>query len=86
MHGLLHNLYICTQSQWVFRRILLSGDVDANPGPDTFNVCFWNLNSITAHDFLRVSLIEAYISVYNCDLIGIVETHLDSTIEQEQIL
>ena len=29
----------------------------------------------------RVSLIEAYNSVYNYDLIGTVETHLDDTIE-----
>ena len=47
-------------TQWlVFRVILLSGDVEMNPGPETLNFCTWNLNSITAHDFLRVSLIEA---------------------------
>ena len=61
-------------AQWlVFRTILLSGDVESNPGPETLDFCTWNLNSITAHDFLRVSLIEAYNSVYNYDLIGIVE-------------
>ena len=68
--------------QWlVFRVILLSGDVETNPGPETLDFCTWNLNSIIAHDYLRVSLIEAYNSVYNYDLIGIVETHLDSTVE-----
>ena len=61
----------------VFRTILLSGDVETNPGPETLDFCCWNLNSITAYDFLRVSLIEAYNSVYNNDLIGIVETHLE---------
>ncbi len=45
--------------------------------------CCWNLNSIAAHDFLRVSLIEAYNVVLNYNLIGIVETHLDSTIDEE---
>ena len=28
---------------------------------------------------------EAYKSVYNYDLIGIVETHLDSTVEEEEL-
>ena len=72
-------------TQWVFRRILLSGDIETNPGPDTLDLCCWNLNSITAHEFLRVSLIEAYNSVYNYDLIGIVETHLDSTIDEGRL-
>ena len=71
--------------QWlVFRTILLCGDVETNPGPETLNFCTWNLNSLTAYDFLRVSLIEAYNSVYNYDLIGIVETHLDSTIDENK--
>ena len=74
------------QMQWlVFRVILLSGDVETNPGPATLNFCTWNLSSITAHDFLRVSLIEAYNSVHNYDLIGIVETHLDSTVEEDRL-
>ena len=75
-------------SQWVISRmILLSGDVEPNPGPgpETLKFCCWNLNSITAHDFLRVSLIEAYNSIHNYDLIGIVETHLDDSISQERL-
>ena len=56
-----------------------------NPGPDTLNFCTWNSNSITAHDFLRVLLLEAYNSVYNYDLIGIVETHLDTTINEDRL-
>ena len=72
--------------QWlVFRTILLSGDVETNPGPETLNFCTWNLNSLAAYDFLRASLIEAYNSVYNYDLIGIVETHLDSTIDENKL-
>ena len=65
------------------KAIMMSGDVETNPGPDhsTFSFCSWNLNSICAHDFARVSQIEAYNSVYNYDLIGTVETHLDDTVE-----
>ena len=73
-------------TQWlVFRTLLLSGDVETNPGPETLDFCTWNLNSITVHDFLRVSLIEAYNSVYNYDLIGIVETHLDNTVDKDKL-
>ena len=71
--------------QWFFlNSILLSGDVELNPGPNTsmFSFCSWNLNSITAHDFVRVSLIEAYNSIYDYDLLGIVETHIDSFVDE----
>ena len=56
--------------------------METNPGPEILDFCTWNLNSIAAYDFLRVSFIEAYNSVYNYDLIGIVETHLDSSIDE----
>ena len=73
-------------TQWlVFRTILLSGDIETNPGPETLDFCTWNLNSISAYDFLRVSLIEAYNSVYNYDIIGIVETHLNSTVDEDRL-
>ena len=35
--------------------------------------------------FLRISLIEAYNSVYNYDVIGIVENHHDSTDDEERL-
>ena len=71
---------------WLFSRaILLSGDIEKNPGPDTLKFCTWNLNSITAYDFLRVALLEAYNSVHKYDLIGIVETHLDTTINETRL-
>ena len=72
-------------SHWVFRAILLSGDVETNPGPDALSFCSWNLNSIIAHDFLRISLLEAYNSVFSYDLIGIVETHIDSTVDEDKL-
>ena len=69
----------------ISRSIQLSGDIETNPGPGTLDFCCWNLNSITAHDYLRVSLIEAYNSDYNYDLIGIAETHLDSTVDKDRL-
>ncbi len=70
--------------QWTtYCSLLLSGYIESNAGPNNsiFSFCSWNLNSICAHDFVRISLIEAYNSVYNYDLLGIVETHLDSTVD-----
>ena len=71
--------------QWtIYKHVLLSVDIEKNPGPDqeTLKFCSWNLNSINAHEYIRVSLLEAYNSLYKYDLIGIVETHLDNTVDE----
>ena len=65
--------------------MLLSGDIEMNPDPDTLSFCCWNLNSITAYDFVRFSLLEAYHSVYNNDLNGIVKTHHDDTVDKDRL-
>ena len=64
--------------------IRLSGDNEESPGPkcnsnQSFSICHWNLNSITAHNYLKISLLRAYISRHNFDLVGISEIYLDST-------
>ena len=76
------------QLQWLtLKHILLSTDIKINPGPGEgmFKFWAWNLNSLSAHDYFRVSLINSYNSVYNYDLIGIVETHLDSTADESKL-
>ena len=63
-----------------------SGDVETNPGPKKSSVikfCHWNLNGLAAHDFLKVSLIEAFITTHNFDIICLSETFLDSTVSQD---
>ena len=62
----------------------LSGGIEENPGPNrnsnqSFSICHWNLNSITAHSYLKISLLRAYISLHNFDVVCISETYLDST-------
>ena len=64
--------------------IRLSGDIEENPGPkrnsnQSFSICHWNLNSIIAQNYLKVSLLRAYISLHNFDVVCISETYLDST-------
>ena len=66
----------------------MSGDVELNPGPASsmFSFCSWNLNSITAHHFFRVSSIEAYSSLYDYDLLGIVETPFDCFFDESKVI
>ena len=50
--------------------ILLSADVELNPGPkrvSTINIsiCHWNLNSISPHNYIKLSLLKAYIYYYS---------------------
>ena len=59
--------------------ILLSGDIETNPGPkpiagQSFSICHWNLNSISAHNFTTISLLTAYILVHNFDITCLSET------------
>ena len=63
--------------------ISLSGDVEVNPGPrtkanNTFSVCHWNLNSISAHNYSKVSPLKAYLTVHKFDIVCLSETYLDS--------
>ena len=52
-------------------RLLLSGDVELNPGPqsNTFlKYFYWILNSICARGSVKSPLIEAYDSLYKYDI------------------
>ena len=56
-----------------------------NPGPkfssyDRFSICHWNLNSISVHNFIKISLLRAYVSTHNFDILCLAETYLDSSI------
>ena len=58
--------------------ITLSGDTEKNPGPspssyDKFSICHWNLNSISAHNFIKISLLRECVLTLS-------ETYLDSSI------
>ena len=72
---------------WYFFRLLeLSGNEEFNPGykPDSsqsFSICQWNLSSMLAHNYSKISLLTAYISIHDFDLICRSETYLTSTID-----
>ena len=64
--------------------LLLCGDVHPHPGPYNkknynFSLCYWNVNSVKAHNFLKLSLLSSYNSIYKYDLICLSETFLDSS-------
>ena len=46
-------------------------------------ICHWNLNSICAHNFAKLSLLRAYVSVHKFDVICLSETYLDSSTDDE---
>ena len=54
-------------------------DVELNPVPKNtdsshnFSLCHWNLNSLLAHDFSKLPLIEGYNTHYNFDMICLSE-------------
>ena len=52
------------------------GDIEKNPGPkySALKFCHWNLNGITAHDAIKISLLQAYIIQNNYDIICLLET------------
>ena len=63
----------------------LSGDVEKNPGPKSYSaqdltICHWNQNSIASHNFTKIALLKAYLSVHKMDIICLSETFLDSSI------
>ena len=56
-----------------------------NPGPrkekkNSLSVCHWNLNSLSAHNFSKLTQLKAYNAIYKHDFICLSETYLDSSI------
>ena len=80
-------IYYLISTDIVRAMLILSGNVHENPGPIDCNLKFfhWNLDSISARENTKISLIEAYNSVYSYDLIAISDTRLDLSISNEDI-
>ena len=76
---------LSSEMSFAFKLLLiLCGDVEVNPGPGhwtSLSFCHWNLNSISAHDFLKVSLLEAYNAMHKFDIICLSETFLNSSLQ-----
>ena len=60
--------------------IICSGDIETNPGPKKntkISFCHWNLNGIAAHNFSKVSLLQAMATTHEYDIICLSETFFD---------
>ena len=69
--------------------MFVSGDVELNPGPKNrnscynFSICHWNLNSITAHNFAKVNLLQAYNAIHDFDMICLSKSYLDLSVSSD---
>ena len=71
-------LFIC-----IVNLLCRCGDIETNPGPkySSLTFCHWNLNGFTAHDSIKISLLQAYILQHNYEIICLSKTFLSSSIE-----
>ena len=66
--------------------LICASDIELNPWPRKNNISYnfsfyyWNLNSIAAHNFSKLSLLEACNVQHKFDMICLSETFLDSSI------
>ena len=64
--------------------VLLSGYVEINPSPKctpraNLSMCHWNLNSISAHNYAKLSLLRVYLAFHKFDIIWLSEIYLNSS-------
>ena len=64
--------------------LILSNDIEVNLGPkldssQNFTICYWNLNSIAAHNFSKINLLKAYLTIRKTDIACLSETYLVSS-------
>ena len=67
----------------IFLLLVKHSDIEINPGPQKkqpkyFSCCHWNVNSLLAHN--KISLLTAYNTIHQYDVICISETFLDSSV------
>ena len=72
-----------------FKHLLfLSGYIEINAvskRSSNFKFYHWNLNGLAAHNFIKVLLVEAFITSNNFDLVCLSETFLDLTIPNDNL-
>ena len=80
-------IFLYVHQWWTFILILMDGDIHPHPGPprNLLKFMHWNLNSIVAHDGIRVPIIQSYNLIQNYDLIAISETTLNEYTSDEII-
>ena len=64
--------------------VLLSGNFEINPGPKrtpktNLSIYHWNLNSISAHNYAKLSILRACLAFHKFGIICFSETYLNSS-------
>ena len=64
--------------------------IETNPGPDPgylscFSFCHLDLNSIAAHNFIKMSLLQAYNTMNRFDIICLSETYLGNSYHTDAV-
>ena len=63
------------QHVWLYSTVIKrSGDIKKNPDSnpnycESMSICHWNLNRTSTHNFIKLSVLRAYISVNKFDII-----------------
>ena len=71
---------------FILLTLFVCGEAELNPGPKNrnscynFSICDWNLNSITAHNFAKTNLLQAYNTIHDFDMVCLSESYLDSSV------
>ena len=73
-----------TSFWWEILLVFLSGNVEINPGPKrtpkaSLSICHWNLNSISTHNYAKLSLLRAYLAFHKFDIIYLSKRYLNSS-------
>ena len=63
--------------------------METNPGPrgnhsQYFSFCHWNLNSLPAHNYAKVSLLQAFNAIHKFELFCLSESYLNSSITMDE--
>ena len=70
---------------FIFALSLCRGHIEINPSRKKFkknslSIYHWNLTSVSAHNFSKLTQSKAYISIYKYDFICLSQTYRDSSI------
>ena len=63
--------------------LILLDDIHKNPGP--LSICHWNLSGLPTDNFLKKTLLQAFLCVNNFDIVVLGETHLTSKIDNNDL-
>ena len=71
----------CTVLSWYYLTVMwkLIQDPDINCGK-SFLICYWNLNSVSAYNYIKLFSLKVFTAVHKFDIICLSQTYLDFSI------